>query len=68
MEIIKSYDSIDEYIKEKNKEKIENIYNNAVDTAIEKSVTDELIAKAIRDLSDAEAELSIGERWIGCLV
>lgn len=61
VEIVKSYDSTEEYIKAKNKEKIDNLYKEAADKAIGKKVIEDMIPEAVREVADAEAELSILE-------
>lgn len=61
VEIVKSYDSTEEYIKAKNKEKIDNLYKEAANKAIGKKVIEDMIPEAVREVADAEAELSILE-------
>lgn len=69
MEIIKTYTNMEEYLKEtqqklveENKSKIDKLYENAVNTTIDKETIKEMINKAFKELGDSEAELSILEQ------
>lgn len=57
MEIVKTYKSMEEYIKETQQSMIDQVYKEAVDKAIEQEVTAEMINEAFTELADAEAEL-----------
>ena len=61
VEIVKTYKSMEEYIRETQQSMIDQVYKEAVDEAIGKEVTEEMIAEAITKMADAEAELSILE-------
>lgn len=61
VEIVKTYKSMEEYIRETQQSMIDQVYKEAVDEAIGKEVTEEMIAEAFTDMADAEAELSILE-------
>lgn len=61
IEVVKSYSSTEEYIRAMQQSKIDELYEKAVDEAIDKDVTDEMIAEAFTKLADAEAEMLILE-------
>lgn len=61
VEIVKTYKSMEEYIRETQQSMIDQVYKEAVDGAIGKEVTEEMIAEAFTKMADAEAELSILE-------
>lgn len=61
IEVVKSYSSTEEYIKDIQQRQIDELYEKAVDEAIDKDVTDEMIAEAFTKLADAEAEMFILE-------
>lgn len=61
IEVIKSFKSTEEYIEYIQQNKIDELYKEAVDSAIEKEAIDDLIVEAFTELADAEAELSILE-------
>lgn len=61
VEIVKSYKSMEDYIKSTQQSMIDQVYKEAVDEVIGKEVTEEMIAEAFTEVADAEAELSILE-------
>lgn len=61
IEVVKSYSSTEEYIRAMQQAKIDDLYEKAVNDAIEKDVTEEMIAEAFTKLADAEAEMLILE-------
>lgn len=61
VEIVKSYKSMEDYIKSTQQSMIDQVYKEAVDEAMGKEVTEEMIAEAFTKMADAEAELSILE-------
>lgn len=60
-EIVRTFNSTEEYIEFINQSKIDDVYKEAVNNAIENKVNEDLIKEAIIELSDAEAELDILE-------
>lgn len=61
MEVVRTFNSTEEYIKFINQSKVDEVYKEAVDNAIGNKVNEELINEAITELADAEAELGILE-------
>lgn len=61
MEIVRTFKSTEEYINFINQSKIDEIYKEAVDNAIENQVTEEMILEGITKVADLEAEVSILE-------
>jgi hypothetical protein len=61
MEIVKTYTDMKEYLEEVNKSKIDKMYKEAVDGALESEVVEEMIARAVTEVADSEAELDILE-------
>lgn len=61
MEIVKTYTNMKEYLEEVNKSKIDKMYKEAVDGALESEVVEEMIARAVTEVADSEAELDILE-------
>lgn len=61
MEVVRTFNSTEEYINFINQSKIDEMYKEAVDTAIDNQVTEEMLLEAITKVADTEAELSILE-------
>lgn len=61
LEVVRTFNSTEEYINFINQSKIDDVYKEAVNNAIENKVNEDLIKEAIVELSDAEAELDILE-------
>ncbi len=61
MEVIRTFNSTEEYINFINQSRIDDVYKEAVDTAIDKQVTEEMILEGITKVADLEAEVSILE-------
>lgn len=61
MEVVRTFNSTEEYINFINQSKIDEIYKEAVDTAVDNQVTKEMLLEAITKVADTEAELSILE-------
>ena len=61
MEIVKTYTNMEEYLDAVNQSKIDKLYKEAVDGALESEVTEEMIARAVAEVADSEAELDILE-------
>lgn len=60
-EVVRTFNSTEEYIRFMNNQKIDNLYKEAVDNAIGNQITEEMINEAFTELADAEAELDILE-------
>lgn len=60
-EIVRTFESTEEYINFINKQKIDDVYKEAVDEVLEKETIEELIKEAFTELADAEAEMNILE-------
>lgn len=60
-EIIRTFSSTEEYIRFMNNQKIDELYVEAAEEALDKEITEEELNKLFQDLSDAEAEMNIAE-------
>ena len=60
-EIIRTFESTEDYLNYINKQKIDDVYKEAVDEALDKETLEDLLNEAFRNLADAEAEVSILE-------
>lgn len=61
MEVVRTFNSTEEYINFINQSKVDEMYKEAIDNAIDNQVTKEMLLEAITKVADTEAELSILE-------
>lgn len=61
MEVVRTFNSTEEYINFINQSKVDEMYKEAIDNAVDNQVTKEMLLEAIIKVADTEAELSILE-------
>ena len=61
MEIVRTFNSTEEYIQFINQQKINETYIEAVEEALDKRITQEELNKLFTEFTDAEAEMNIAE-------
>lgn len=60
-EVIRTFNSTEEYIQFINQQKINETYIEAVEEALDKKITQEELNKLFTEFTDAEAEMNIAE-------
>lgn len=61
MEIVRTFNSTEEYIRFINQKKIEETYVEAVEEALDKEITQEELNALFVEFTDAEAEMNVAE-------